>query len=394
MLLSSAKIRKNKRTTKAFTTKLPISLLLYELLFKFAHEIRGIFNNKMRTKKINTGTFLIVMLVVFSFASCSSDSDDTVRKPVDEEGFLEDAIYLQVADEEQPAWLQSQIAKSPYLKVFRSGKGDGTFLLQAPLKSNDFSVYDKDGKEMSVSTKDQLQQLVQERRPWTLTHIYSFPIKYGDTEWDLSRYTVAEIKKKLQLPDNLIRNMTTPDLIETCLDYPYSSDFLAFDEIQLGVGCVRQDFNGLDEVLKRKNLAKTMLTKYETKMQTAEVMGTQESLVKGAYSIYFLFFKMLLAQDEVLNQMNRSQLRQLIKLSMKADEMVVRLPDLFGTIHYTPTFFLYSRIIVREGGFNYASDEEKSKLVYFAQTCMTHPSIIAIFTPDMQQRIYRYLLNL
>lgn len=345
------------------------------------------------TNKISTGTFLIVMLAVFSFASCSSDSDDTDKKPI-EEGSLEDAIYLQVADEEQPVWLQSQIAESSYLRVFQSLKGGGIFLLQAPLKGNEVSVFDKDGKEMSVSTKDQLQQIVQERRPWTLTHIYSFPLKPGDTEWDFSRYTIAEIKEKLQLPSVLLRSMMTSDLIETCLDYPYSLDFLFFDEIQHGVECIRQEFNGLDEVLKREDLAKAMLKKYEIKMQTAEVMKTQEPLVIGSYSTHFLFFKMLLAQDEVLNQMNRSQLRQLIKLSMKADEMVARLPELYGTIHYLPTRFLYSRVIVREGGFNYASEEEKSKLVYFAQTCTTHPGTIAIFTPDMQQRIYSYLMNL
>ena len=72
------------------------------------------------TNKISTGTFLIVMLAVFSFASCSSDSDDTDRKPVVEDGFLEDAIYLQVADEEQPAWLQSQIVNAQQKKQYDS----------------------------------------------------------------------------------------------------------------------------------------------------------------------------------------------------------------------------------------------------------------------------------
>lgn len=348
---------------------------------------------RTRVKAINTWISFILILAVFPFASCSSDSDDEDKKPVTEEGFLEDAIYLQVTDEEQPAWLQSQIAESPYLRVFRSEKGDGTFLRQAPLKGNEFSVFDKNGKEMSVSTEEQLQQIIKGEHPWTLIHIYSFPLKPGDTEWDFSRYTVAEIKEKLQLPDVLLRSMMTYDLIETCLDYPYYMDFFFSDEMQYGVEFERMEFNGLDELLKREGLAKAMLKKYEIKMQTAEVMKTQEPLVIGAYSNRFLFFKMLLAQDEVLNQMNHTQLRQLIKLSMKADEMVARLPDLYGTIHYLPTRFLYSRIIVREGGFNYSNDEEKSKLAYFAQTCTTNPDIIAIFTPDMQQRIYSYLMT-
>ena len=258
-------------------------------------------------------------LLMGMLVSCSDDSDDEGRIILASEGLapLENAIYLKVADEEQPSWIQSLIAKNPYLKVFRSGKGEGLFLVEIPLKDNEVSIFDKDGEDMSVTSNEQLLQIVQNGQPWTLTHIYSFPLKPGDAEWDLNLHTVDEIKKMLQLPATLLHDMTTSDLIETSLDYQYSNDFIYFDEKQRGVEYVRQEFNGLDELLRRNNLAEAMLKKYELKIQTAEVMNTQESLVKGAYSLHFLLFQLLLAQDDMLNQLSREQLRQLIDLSKK-----------------------------------------------------------------------------
>lgn len=337
----------------------------------------------------------LTCLLAGMLVSCSSDRDDVGRKTLATEGLapLENAIYLKVADEEQTSWIQSLITKNPYLKVFRSGKGEGLLLVEIPLKGNEVIIFDKEGKDLSVTTNEQLLQIVQDRQPWTLTHIYSFPLKPGDAEWDFNLHTVDEIKKMLQLPATLLHDMTTSDLIETSLDYQYSTDFIYFDEKQRGVEYVRQEFNGLDELLKRNNLAEAMLKKYELKIQTAEVMNTQGSLVKGSFSLHFLLFQ-LLAQDEMLNQLSREQLRQLIDLSKKTTRIVDSLPDLFGTTHHEATIFLYSRIIVHEGGFVFESDEEKSKLEDFAQTCTSAPIVLSIFTVDMQQRIYNYLERL
>ena len=268
------------------------------------------------------------------------------------------------------------------------------FLVEVPLQGNDLRVFDNEGKELSVTMEEQFQQIVQDGQPWTLTHIYSFPLKPGDAEWDLNRYTVVELKNMLQLPQTLLSSMATSDLLETCLDFQYSSVFLFADELQYGVESVRKEFNGFEELLKRKDLVESMLRKYEIKIQTTKVMETQESLARGRWSVNFLLFKMLLAQNEILGQLNREQLRLLIRLSIEATNMVASYPELLGSIHIIPAFYLYSRIIMREGGFNFANDEEKSKLEYFAQTCTTDPNVYAIFTPDMQQRIYMYLERL
>ena len=360
------------------------------------------YSPKINYNKLVTWVIAVVILTAFALSSCSSDNDDKTESciaPPDpivvlEPETLASSIYLPMADEEQPAWIQELIASNPYIKVFHSEKGAGAYLVEMPLKGHEITVFDNNGSPLSESTEMQLQQTIQDGQPWTLTHIYSYPLKPGDAEWDFSRYTTADIKQMLQLPTEILNGMSTSDLIETSLDFYYSAEFIFSETFQQGVESVRQQFNGLDELLKRNDLATAILKQYELKLQTAEVMKTQESAIQGDYSIHLMLLKMLVAQDEVLNQLSREQLRQLITISIEAWNMVFTMPEMFGTVHLTPSLFLFSRIIVREGGFEYESEEERQKLAYFAQTCTEEPAVIAIFTPDMQQRIFSYLQSL
>ena len=351
---------------------------------------------KINYNKLVTWVIAVVILTAFALSSCSSDSDDKTVSPIVilEPETLASSIYLPMADEEQPARIQELIASNPYIKVFHSEKGVGAYLVEMPLKGNEITVFDNNGSPLSESTEVQQQQTIKDGQPWTLTHIYSYPLKPGDAEWDFSRYTTADIKQMLQLPTDILNGMSTSDLIETSLDFYYSAEFIFSETFQQGVESVRQQFNGLDELLKRNDLATAMLKQYELKLQTAEVMKTQESAIQGDYSIHLMLLKMLVAQDEVLNQLSREQLRQLISVSIEAWNMVFTMTDVFGTVHLTPSLFLFSRIIVREGGFEYESEEERQKLAYFAQTCTEEPAVTAIFTPDMQHLIFSYLQSL
>lgn len=351
------------------------------------------YSPKINYAKLVTWVIAVVLLTAFALTSCNNASDEIADRPVasPEPKDLANSIYLPIADEDQPAWIQELIASNPYLKVFHSENATGTYLVEMPLKGHGIKVYDNNGTPLSVSTEIQLQQTIQNGQPWTITHIYSYPLKPGDAEWDFTRYTSTELKQMLQLPTDILNGMSTIDLIETSLDYYYSTDFIFSETFQYGVESVRKQFNGLDELLKRNDLSTAMLKRYESKLQTAEVMKMQEPMKQGEYSYNFMLLKMLVAQEEVLNQLSREQLRQLISISMEAWNKVFTMPDIFGTSHLTPSLFLFSRIIVREGGFEYESEEERQKLAYFAQTCTEEPAVYSIFTQEMQLRIFSYL---
>ena len=337
---------------------------------------------------------ILAIVVVLLSAGCK---DDDSKSGVDDSNFtslLQEAAYLVEADHVQPVWLQALISESPYLDVFHSDARGGRYLVVFPQRGFSGTLYNNDGKPLSESADEEWAELVSGGAPWTCTHIYTPALKPGDAEWDFQRYTVQEIKQKLLLPEALLKTMTTSDLLEVCLDYQYSSDFLFYDEQQQGIEFLRKEFNGYDELLQRKDLVETMLMKYRVKLRSVDIIARQEQLVMGAFSIHFMLFKMLAAQDEVLESLNREQLRQLITLSIEAWNMVAERPEVFGSINYSPILFLFTRIIVREGKFQFASDEEESKLEYFAKTCTSNPSVISVFTEEFQSRMYSYLQNL
>ena len=117
---------------------------------------------------------MAALLVSLGSMSCGHD-DDNAAVPEESYAPLADAIYLPIADEAQPAWLQTLIADEPYLKVFRSEKGEGNFLVEAPQKGDGLRIFDRDGVALPTPADEQLPLAVQDGQPWTLTHIYTFP---------------------------------------------------------------------------------------------------------------------------------------------------------------------------------------------------------------------------
>ena len=347
-------------------------------------------------KKLNFQRFGFALLAAITIISCNKEKDNEFEigdgTPVSDEirNLLDSAIYIPVEDEKQPAWLQSLIEKEPYTKVFRSENSGGLYLVEASLKGDGAHIFTQKGKQLAMSSETQLLQTVRDGLPWTLTHIYSYPLKPGGAEWDFTRYTPDDIKKMLQLPTNLCSNMPTLDLAEVCWDYYYSLDFLMFENLQFGIEKLRQQFNGYEELLGRKDLAKALLKKYDAKLRTAEVIGNEDEYTQGSYSICFTLLKMLVAQDEMLDQLSREQLCYLIEMTVKADKLIPLMPDVFSQIHKEVSLFLYSRIILREGGFEFVSEDERLKVEYYAETCTSDMEVILVFTPDLQERIYSY----
>ena len=334
---------------------------------------------------------MVAMAVMLLSGGCKDDGNENGADVSETKDILDEAVYLAVADDEQPAWLQLLISESPYLEVFNSNARGGLYLVVFPNRGFAGTLYDKSGQVIAQSSDDEWTQMVGQGYPWTCSHVYTPALKPGDAEWDFSRYTVQDIKQKLLLPDALLKLMTTADLLEVCLDYQYSIDFMFFDDTQQGISALRNEFNGYNELLQRKDLVETMLMKYRVKLRSVDIMAQQEQLVMGAFSIHFMLFKMLVAQDEVLESINRKQLRQLIALSIEAWNMMAERPEVFSSIHCSSILFLFSRIIVREGKFRFASDDERQKVEYYAETCTANPMVLAVFNEEFQQRMFAYL---
>lgn len=80
-----------------------------------------------------------------------------------------------------------------------------------------------------------------------ISSVYNYPIKPGTDEWKALK-THKEMLAACQIPQNILNNMTTEALVESCLDYPLFSDILAYNETQNGFSKIASRFNGLGQV--------------------------------------------------------------------------------------------------------------------------------------------------
>ena len=150
---------------------------------------------------------------------------------------------------------------------------------------------------------------------------YEFPIRPGMKEWKaLSSH--PEMLKACQIPEPLLRKMSTSGLIETVLNYPlYMLTVLAYDSMQQGFDTMTKQFNGIAELLKRRDAGAGLLARYRGMDPAGFKEGPAEEGA-GKYHFYFYRVELLLAQDNVragLTETQRVELQKelLVKYEVK-----------------------------------------------------------------------------
>lgn len=92
----------------------------------------------------------------------------------------------------------------------------------------------------------------------------------NDKEWsDFSSH--QEMLDACQLPNTYLRESSTEELLEKVVKYPLTIDILSYNDIKTGVSAVAKQFNGLAELLSRKDIASVVANKYkQVKIPTEE----------------------------------------------------------------------------------------------------------------------------
>ena len=140
-------------------------------------------------------------------------------------------------------------------------------------------------------------QALDEPEAWYLADVgeeYEFPITPESNPKDWAKSTTAELIDQLQIPKQVLAEMSTSELVGAVLAYPYFSDYLAFNTPQEGFNVIRQRFGALDELLAREDAASALLDVYQ-KADLHEVLATDD-----LPTLRLDFLEMMLAQPEIL----------------------------------------------------------------------------------------------
>ena len=101
----------------------------------------------------------------------------------------------------------------------------------------------------------------------------------------------------MQIPDDILKNISTKELARICINYPLFGTVLAHNSIQTGFNYMRIKFNGMSELLNRPDVANVMLQIFKT---TDSYWILEEPKPENSFGFRVSYLTMLLAQDEII----------------------------------------------------------------------------------------------
>lgn len=172
---------------------------------------------------------------------------------------------------------------------------------------------------------------------------YNFPIRPGTPAW-ASFKTGTEMVAACQLPAATLQSISTPGLLTTCLNYPLLADMLLATSLQRGARGVLDGFNGFAELRQRPQAAVLLLECYQL-MRAACLPKTD----RGAYTLFFSYFEMIITQDEYLAQLSSAQRHALVREALtKYSEKEALGSAVYGGTGPQTTAFIMARVMQAE----------------------------------------------
>ncbi len=173
---------------------------------------------------------------------------------------------------------------------------------------------------------------------------YVYPIVPGTDAWKELK-THEEMIAVTQIPPDVLEHMSTRALVTTVLDYPLYGDVFAYNSRQQGFDRIAESFNGLQELLRRKDAAREVVAVYVDMDPLATESGwTLEQ--EGEFSHQFTYVELLLAQDELLGQLSPERRLELLELTWDKVRAKQRRSDVFGVWSLGTSALLSGKILM------------------------------------------------
>jgi hypothetical protein len=172
---------------------------------------------------------------------------------------------------------------------------------------------------------------------------WDYPVKPGTEEWEKCK-SQQDIYDACQIPDDILKKLDTETLLQICLEYPAPTVFFIFSTPQEGFDGFYSQFNGIRELMNRKDAGICLLKKYS--MMSLKGLDILLSLeIQGQFVSKFYYIELFLVQPIILKSFSRKERIDLLKESSKKLEMKLAHDDLFGGINLGATVWIMARTL-------------------------------------------------
>lgn len=156
----------------------------------------------------------------------------------------------------------------------------------------------------SVANELTNEDTLTDQNSWvSLKEGYDYPIDALDEEW--KEFTsVEEMRKVTQIPEEILEKISTNELILLVLRYPLLCDIHAYDTLEDGYEHLREQFNGIQELLVREDAFENLIVAYnaysicEQKILDYDILLDEENYVDQLNSMMMDdYYRALILQD-------------------------------------------------------------------------------------------------
>lgn len=157
---------------------------------------------------------------------------------------------------------------------------------------------------------------------------WDYPIKPGTEKWK-SYQNTPDIVRDLQMPEKVLKSISTEELLKVCLNYPFFSSYTASNSPFEGLNRILDSFNGFEEFSNRKD-ANNVLFNFYVNKQVSEIDKIEKGIDKADYSFNYCGYELLLCNKKIITKFSEEQQIDILKLFMKRSKEKELHKDSFG----------------------------------------------------------------
>ena len=120
----------------------------------------------------------------------------------------------------------------------------------------------------------------------------------------------------LQIPENILGDISTAGLAETCINYPMFADMIFYDTLEIGFDRIKRQFNGLRELYLRTDVADVLVSIFiSVDLDNLDRLDEYPTL-KWQYICIMLY------QESVISSLTEEQKKVLLKTISKQKKLI------------------------------------------------------------------------
>ena len=164
--------------------------------------------------------------------------------------------------------------------------------------------------------------------------MWDYPLKPGTEAW-YQLPTETERIAAVQVPEHIIKELSSEGVVELCIEFPRFGHYTAFDTPQIGFSIMLNNYNILRELIGRKDAGKSLIAIYKD----AGMQGFNKLPYSNDFWTMKLdYIELLLSQKEIIKSLTSEEKLELITEARKKydekffNEDFSSLPGLFPTV--------------------------------------------------------------